>query len=70
MTRLQTLKAEALGLPDHERALLAAELLGTLPAVLADEDDGIAEALRREAELDADPSAGVTWDEIKKALGR
>ncbi|MES2693694.1 MAG: addiction module protein [Verrucomicrobiota bacterium] len=70
MTRLQTLKAEVLGLPDRERAMLAAELLDTLPPVLSDDDEGVAEALRREAELDADPSAGVTWEDVKKALGR
>lgn len=70
MTRLQTLKAEVLGLPDRERAILAAELLETLPPVLSDDDEGLAEAMRRDAELDADPSAGMTWEEIKKALGR
>jgi hypothetical protein len=35
----------ALDLPEDQRALLAARLLGSLPAVLHDEDEGIAEAL-------------------------
>jgi hypothetical protein len=36
----------ALDLPETERAVLAARLLGSLLSVLHDEDEGIAEALR------------------------
>ena len=36
----------ALDLSETERAVLAAHLLGSLPSVLDDEDEGIAEALR------------------------
>ena len=60
----------ALQLPDAQRAALAAELLSSLPAVLVDEDDGVAEALRRSKELDEDPSLGRTWEQIKEGLGR
>lgn len=60
----------ALQLPENERAQLAAELLTSLPATLTDCDDGVEEALRRDRELDKDPSAGRTWDEIKRELGR
>jgi len=70
MTRLQEITNEALSLTDAERALLASDLLGTLPGVLADEDEGVAEALRRDAELDADQSKGVEWSALKKELGR
>ena len=70
MTRLQALKKEALSLTDAERAVLASDLLETLPGVLSDEDEGIAEALRRDAELDANPSSGIEWAEVKKELGR
>jgi hypothetical protein len=70
MTRLEVLKKEALSLTDAERAVLASELLETLPGVLSDEDEGIAEARRRDAELDANPSSGTEWSEIKKELGR
>ncbi len=70
MTRLQQLKKEALSLTNAERAVLASEILQTLPAVLSDEDEGIAEALRRDAELDADPAAGIEWSALKKELGR
>ena len=43
----------ALDLPEQQRATLAASLLESLPAVLSDEDEGIAEALRRDAEIEA-----------------
>jgi len=39
----------ALTLPEQQRATLAANLLESLPGVLSDEDEGIAEALGREA---------------------
>lgn len=35
-----------------------------------DEDDGIEEALRRDAELDANPSLEMSLDELRAALGR
>lgn len=70
MTRLQALKNEALGLPEADRAALASELLDTLPAVLSDPDEGVSEALRRDAELDADAAAGLDWTILKKNLGR
>ena len=60
----------ALELPEDKRAELAADLLGSLPAVLTEPDDGVAEALRRSKELDDDPSAGCSWEEIKSDLGR
>jgi putative addiction module component (TIGR02574 family) len=60
----------ALDLPEDERASLISELIGSLPAVLADFDDGSTEARRRIAELKRDPSAGRSWDQIKAELGR
>jgi hypothetical protein len=36
----------ALDLPEKERATLAANLLESLPGILSDEDEGVAEALR------------------------
>jgi hypothetical protein len=70
MTRLQELKKEVMSLPDAERAVLASDLLQTLPGVLSDEDEGIAEALRRDAELESDPASGVEWSTLKQELGR
>lgn len=45
-----------------ERAVLAAHLLESLPPVLHDENDGIAEALRRDSDLDAHPSSGMSFE--------
>lgn len=54
----------ALGLPEQERAKLAANLLDSLPGVLSDEDEGIAEALRRDGEIDADPSQAISLAQL------
>ena len=50
----------ALTLPEEERATLAANLLESLPGVLSDEDEGIAEALRRDAEMDANSDQAIS----------
>lgn len=54
----------ALDLSEEERAQLAASLLGSLPGILSDEDDGVAEALRRDAELDAHPERAISLEEL------
>jgi hypothetical protein len=48
----------------------AARLLGSLPVVLSDDDLGIAEAMRRDAEMEFDPSAGITLEQLKASLDR
>jgi hypothetical protein len=70
MTRLQALTTEALTLTDADRAALASELLQTLPAVLSDPDEGVAEANRRDTDLTASPATGIDWPTLKKNLGR
>jgi len=70
MSRTEALKNEALSLNDHERATLASDLLYSLPATLQDEDDGISEAIRRDQEFSDSGSCGVTWDELRKSVGR
>jgi hypothetical protein len=70
MVTLTELEEQALSLPDDQRAVLAAHLLDSLPAFLHDEDVGLAEASRRDAELDCDPSAGMTLGEFKSAFER
>jgi hypothetical protein len=50
----------AFDLPDSQRAVLAGHLLRSLPSVLHDEDAGIAEALRCDAEFEANPGLGIT----------
>ena len=67
---MKEIQDRAMELPDAQRAALAAELLCSLPAVLADEDGGVAEARRRSRELAANPAAGCTWEEIRRDLGR
>ena len=68
MTILEIQKL-ALTLPEKQRATLAANLLGSLSGVLSDEDEGIAEAMRRDTELDANPHEAISLasldDQIK-----
>ncbi|MEP6920354.1 MAG: hypothetical protein ABI967_04450 [bacterium] len=54
----------ALDLTEQERATLAANLLNPLSGVLSDEDEGVAEALRRGAGLDADPGQSISLSEL------
>ena len=67
MTEVEKL---ALDLPESERAILAAHLLGSLPPILHDEDEGIAEALRRDSDLDAEPSSGMSLEQLDQAIQR
>lgn len=68
MEGLSQLEIEMMKLPDAARAVLAAHLLDSLPAVLSESDDGVAEALRRDAELDRDPNAGMSLDALRDAV--
>jgi putative addiction module component (TIGR02574 family) len=68
VARIAEVEKLALDLPEHQRAMLAAHLLGSLPSVLHDEDEGIAEALRRDAELDANPSAGLSLEQLDQQI--
>jgi hypothetical protein len=60
----------ALDLPENQRAVLAAHLLGSLPSVLHDEDEGVAEALRRDAELSADTALAISVNELDEQIER
>ena len=60
MATIVDIEKLALDLPERQRATLAANLLESLPAILSDEDEGVAEALRRDAELDADPDQAIS----------
>ena len=71
MATLPEIEIRAMRLSDSDRAKLATLLLHSLPSPgFDDDDDGITEALRREAEMDADPSTCITFDELKKSIGR
>lgn len=58
----------ALNLSEQERATLAANLLESLPGVLSDEDEGIAEALRRDAEIEADPTQAISLSQLDSQI--
>jgi putative addiction module component (TIGR02574 family) len=68
MATIAEVEKLALDLPETERAALAAHLLGSLPSVLHDEDEGIAEALHRDAEFETNPSLGMTLDELDQRI--
>ena len=70
MVTIAEVENQAMQLPESDRAILAARLLGSLPVVLSDDDLGIAEAMRRDAEMDLDPSAGMTVEQLRASLGR
>jgi len=67
---LAEIQTGALNLPEDQRAALVVELLGSLPAMLSDVDDGSDEAGRRIAEMKADPDCRRTWGQVKAELGR
>ncbi len=68
MATITEVEKLAFDLPDADRAVLAAHLLRSLPSVLHDEDEGIAEALRRDAELEAAPGNGITLEQLDQQL--
>ena len=70
MAAITEVEKLALDLPESERAILAAHLLGSLPPMLHDEDEGIAEALRRDSDLDADPPSGMSLEQLDQAIQR
>jgi hypothetical protein len=69
MTNVEVEKL-ALDLPEAQRALLAARLLRALPAILQDDDDGLAEALSRDSDFETNPSLGLSQKELNDQIGR
>ncbi len=68
MSTIAAVEKLAIDLPDSERAVLAVHLLPSIPAVLHDEDQGILEALQRDADLDADPDSGITLEQLDQRI--
>jgi hypothetical protein len=64
MATIIEIKKLALDLSERQRATLAANLLESLPAILSDADEGVAEALRRDAELDADSDQAISMAQL------
>ena len=58
----------ALDLAESERAILATHLLKSLPAVLDDADEGMAEALQRDKDLDANPKLGISIEQLDQQI--
>ncbi len=68
MATVSEIEKLAFDLSDTQRAVLAAHLLRSLPSVLDDDDEGIAEALRRDAELNANPDIGLTLEQLDRQV--
>jgi len=70
MTRIQEICEQANSLSDRERTHLAADLLEGLPNILDQEDDGVAEASKRDAKMSATSDAGISWATLRDRIGR
>lgn len=70
MTLVQEIRAQVGKLTDREKAALVVDLLESLPAVLDDEDEGLAEAQRRDEELDRNPDLAISWDQLRRGIRR
>jgi hypothetical protein len=68
MATIVEVKKLALDLSEKERAVLAANLLESLPGVLWNDDEGIAEALRRDAEIDANPEQVISLTQLNSHI--
>ena len=68
MTSLATVENLALELPEQQRATLAMHILDSLPGLFSEPDGGLAEAERRDAEMDANPSIALTLGEFDRSI--
>ncbi len=70
MVTITEIEKLALDLSESQRAVLAAHLLRSLPPVLQDEDEGIAEALRRDADFETNPKSGMSLKQFDQKIER
>ena len=70
MMTLTEVESLAFELPEQQRATLASRILDTLPPLFAYTDDGIAEAGRRDTELDLDPSKGINLQQFERLIAQ
>jgi hypothetical protein len=70
MPTITELEKLALDLPEGQTAVRAAHLLESLPSAFPNEDEGIGEALRRDADLDASPSLGTSLEQLDQQIER
>jgi hypothetical protein len=70
MATITEVEKLALDLPESQRAILATHLLRSLSPVLHDEDEGIAEAFLRDADLDRNPELGMSLEQLDQQIER
>jgi putative addiction module component (TIGR02574 family) len=68
MATLAEIERLALDLSEEDRERLAARLLQSLPPGPHDDDEGIAEALRRSADFESDPNIGISLEEFDRLI--
>jgi hypothetical protein len=68
MTTLAAVENLALELPEQQRATLAMHILDSLPGLFSEADGGLAEAERRDAQIDANPSIGISLGEFDQKI--
>jgi hypothetical protein len=68
MATISEVEKLALDLPESQRAILATHLLKSLSPVLHDEDEGIAEAFLRDADLDTNPELGMSLEQLDQQI--
>ncbi|GHC60639.1 addiction module protein [Roseibacillus persicicus] len=70
MKLVEQIEQDMLTLSVPERMRLLERLGELVPVPEGEEQDSVAEAKRRLAEMQADPSIAMSWEEIKTQLGR
>jgi len=65
MSVIAEIEKQALSLPEQDRARLVFRLIASLPEDFIDENE-IEEALRRDREMDEDPSKVILFEEFDK----
>lgn len=68
MASISEVEKLAFDLTHSQRALLAAHLLRSLPSVFHDEDEGIVEALQRDAEFNENPNMGASLEQLDQQI--
>lgn len=66
-TAFADIERMAISLPEGQRAMLADSLFRSLSEYLID-DDEVAEAIRRDREMDDDPSIGISLEELDRSV--
>ena len=70
MTTLSEIEKLAFELPEQQRAKLASHILDSLPGIFADSDDGIAEATKRDVEMDENPGIAISMDQFDQLISQ